>query len=193
MMAASMVRFTCPQCRCFGEQAVGAVNRAAKRGAPVYCGRECAGLARRGPEKSPEQRKAEKSAYDAKRRVAIADRLKAEKRAYHLRTYDPVKAAVERKKRMPKHVEYCRRPDYVAWKREYDRQYRAREYGEFSDCYLLVMDIRNECLSQQSDYEIRMSKGTFGKCQQRKRDYDRLDREEPEIGPLGNLERGEKW
>ena len=184
--------FTCPQCRCYGDKPAGHLNRSAKRGAPVYCSRECFGLAHRGPEKTPEQRKAEKKAYDARRRVAIADRLKAEKHAYHLRTYDPVKAAAVRKERMPYHVEYCRRPEYVEWKRGYDRQYRAREYGEFADCYLLVMDIRNECLSQQSDYEIRMSKGTFGKWQQRRRDYDRLDRKEPEIGPLGNLERCEK-
>lgn len=184
--------FSCPQCRCYGDKPASALNRAARRGVPIYCGRECAGIARRKPAKSLEQRKAEKSAYDAQRRINIADRLRAEKRAYHIRTYNPAKAAIERRNRMPKHVEYCRRPEYRQWKREYDRQYRAREYGEFADCYLLVLDIRNECLSQQSDYEIRMSKGTFGKWQQRRRDYDRLDREEPEIGPMGNLERCEK-
>lgn len=189
----TLVKFTCPQCRCFGEQPAGAVNRAAKRGAPVYCGRECAGLARRGPEKSTEQRKAEKSAYDARRRIVLADRIKAEKHAYYLRTYDPIKAAVERKKRMPKHVEYCRRPEYVAWKSEYDRKYRAeKEFGEFAECFLLIQDIRSECLAQQTDYEIRLSKGGIAKSQQRRRDYARLVRKDPEIGPLGNLELGER-
>jgi hypothetical protein len=188
-----MVKFTCPQCRCFGEQAKGAVNRAAKRGAPVYCGRECAGLARRGSEKSQEQRKAEKSAYDARRRIEHGERIRAQKRAHHKATYDPVKAAEYRKQRMPYHVEYCRRPEYVEWKRDYDRQYRAeKEFGEFAECFMLIQDIRNECLSQQTDYEIRLSKGGIAKSQQRRRDYDRLVRKEPEIGPLGNLELGER-
>jgi hypothetical protein len=41
-----------------------------------------------------------------------------------------VKAAAEyRKQRMHLHVEYCRRPEYRAWKREYDRKYRAKEFG----------------------------------------------------------------
>jgi hypothetical protein len=38
--------------------------------------------------------------------------LKAKKRAYFERTYDPRKAAVERKKRMHLHVAYCREPRY---------------------------------------------------------------------------------
>lgn len=189
----TLVKFTCPQCRCFGEQPAGAVNRAAKRGAPVYCGRECAGLARRGPEKSAEQRKAEKSSYDALRRVEHGERIRAQKRAHYKATFDPVKAAEYRQKRMPYHVEYCRRPEYVAWKSEYDRKYRAeKEFGEFAECFLLIQDIRSECLAQQTDYEIRLSKGGIAKSQQRKRDYARLVRKDPEIGPLGNLELGER-
>ncbi len=41
--------------------------------------------------------------YRRKNRAA----LKAKKAERHKRTYDPVKAAVVRKKRMPRHVEYC--------------------------------------------------------------------------------------
>lgn len=173
----------------------GSVNRAARRGAPVYCGKECFGLAHRAW-KSPDQKKAEKQAYDARRRVELADEIKAEKRAYHKRTYDPIKAAEVRKARMPYHVEYCRQPEYRKWKRQYDRLYRAgKDYGEFADCFLLVMDIRSECLSQMSDYEIRQSKGTLNKRLQRKRDYERTRTlgKEPQGGPLGNLERGKGW
>lgn len=185
--------FICPQCFCKTNKPVGHINRSAKRGAPVYCGRECAGLARRGPEKSMEQRKAEKSAYDTRRRIDHGERIRAQKRAHHKATYDPVKAAEYRQKRMPYHVEYCRRPEYVAWKSEYDRKYRAeKEFGEFAECFLLIQDIRSECLSQQTDYEIRLSKGGIAKSQQRKRDYARLVRKDPEIGPLGNLELGER-
>lgn len=189
----SSVTFQCAHCTATATTSSGAFNRAKKIGAPLYCGMECAGLARR-KWKSIDQRKAEKQAYDAARRVELADRIKAEKRAYHLRTYDPVKAAVQRKARMPYHVEYCRRPEYREWKREYDRTYRAtKEYGEFAECFLLVMDIRAECLSQMTDYEIRLDKGTLNKRQQRRRDDGRLDREDLEDCAVGNLERGQGW
>lgn len=187
------VSFQCAHCGATSHTSTGAFNRAINRGAPLYCGKECSGLARR-KWKSPKQRKAEKSAYDAVRRVELAERIKAEKREYHKRTYDPIKAAAVRSKRMPYHVEYCRTPEYREWKREYDRTYRAnKEYGEFAECFLLVMDIRAECLSQMTDYEIRYAKGGVAKTQQRRRDYERLDREEPEDCPVGNLELGQGW
>jgi hypothetical protein len=164
------------------------VNRSRRIGAPLFCDRLCSGLGRRSG-KSVERRRTEKAAYDAQRRLDLADELKASKREYHKRTYDPVKAAAERKKRLPQHIEYCRRPEYRAWKRGYDRQYRAeKEYGEFSECFLLTQDIRAECLRQMSDYEIRMAKGTFGKSQQRKRSHERSQCKEPQVGPVGNLE-----
>ncbi|MDC9825654.1 hypothetical protein PRN20_18120 [Devosia sp. ZB163] len=185
--------FQCAHCTATATTSNGNYNRAAKIGAPLYCGKECAGLARR-KWKSPAQRKEEKRVYDAARRAELADEIKAAKRAYHLRTYDPAKAAVERKKRMPRHVEYCRRPEYRAWKRDYDRNYRAaKEYGEFAECFLLVMDIRAECLSQMTDYEIRLEKGTLSKTQKRRREYERANRKEPEVGPLGDFERRQGW
>lgn len=188
------MQITCAHCGKAAEKSAGAVNRARKVGLSLYCDRTCAGLGRRNPPKSIEQKKAEKRAYDAARREALADQIKAAKRDYHQRTYDPVKAAAVRKLRMPYHVEYCRRPEYREWKREYDRAYSAnKEYGEFAECFLLVMDIRAECLSRMTDYEIRLEKGTLNKRQQRRRDYDRFDSEEPEDCPVGNLERGQGW
>lgn len=183
------MQITCAHCGKVADKAAGAVNRARKVGLAIYCDRICAGLGRRKQPKSVEQRKAEKRAYDAVRRDALADEIKAAKAAYHKRTYDPAKAAIHRQKRMPYHVEYCRRPEYREWKREYDRQYRAsKEYGEFAECFLLVMDIRAECLSQMTDYEIRLEKGTINKRLQRRRDYDRLNREDPKDGSLGDFE-----
>lgn len=188
------MQITCAHCGKAAEKSAGAVNRARKVGLALYCDRTCAGLGRRKPPKSIEQKKAEKQSYDAARRIALADKIRAAKREHHKRTYDPVKAAEERKLRMPRHVEYCRRPEYVAWKREYDRLYRAnKEYGEFAECFLLVMDIRAECLSRMTDYEIRLEKGTLNKRQQRRRDYGRFDSEEPEDCPVGDLERGQGW
>ena len=75
------------------------------------------------------QKVAEKRLYDMAYRAKNLERIKAGKRAYFQRTYDPREAAVERKKRMHLHVAYCRQPRYKAWKREYDRKYRASEYG----------------------------------------------------------------
>lgn len=187
------VEIECRHCGKVATKPASAVNRARRDGLSIYCSRECSGLGRRKG-KSVEQRKAEKSAYDAIRRVALADRIKAEKAAYHKRTYDPEKQRAYNQARMAQHVEYCRRPEYRAAKKAYDRQYRARKfYGDFADCFLLVMDIRDECLAQQTDYEIRFAKGGVAKTQQRRRNYDRLNREGAEIGALGNLDRRQGW
>lgn len=189
------MQIACAHCGKVTDKAAGAVNRARKAGLAIYCDRVCAGLGRRKPPKSVEQRKAEKRAYDAARREALADRIKAEKAAYYKRVHDPEKEALARKKRMPKHVEYCRRPEYVAWKREYDKEYRAKQdYGEFWESAILVNEIRAKALELAGgDYELRFSKGYFDRgTQQRRRAYDRLDREEPEIGALGDLERRER-
>src|SRR5262245_23738158 len=120
----------CPYCKRTVEKSTSAVNRSRKIGAPVYCGRTCAGFARR-QWKSDAQKRLEKSEYDAEYRNKNAAKLRADKAARHKRTYDPASAAIERKKRMPMHVEYCRRPEYRAYKQQYDREYRAKEYGEF--------------------------------------------------------------
>ena len=187
-----MKQFTCSYCGKTAERHTGEVNRAIRQGARLYCNKTCFGLAHR-KHKTEAQKKEEKRLYDIEYRRKNRAALKAKKAAYFQRTYDPAKAAIQRKGRMAYHVEYCRRPEYRAWKREYDRQYRAkRDYGEFWECFLLTQDIRDECLSRQSDYAIRLGKGTYGKSQKRKRDYARTVCKEPEVGPLGNLERHQR-
>lgn len=182
----SGVTITCPQCGAKAIKATGSVNRSRRAGAPVYCSRSCAGLARRS-DRSEAQRRADKAAYDKEYRKKNRAVLKAKKAAYFQATYDPIKAAIERKKRSEYHKEYCRSPEYRAWKREYDRQYRAKkEYGEYADCFLLAMDIRSECLQQASDYQIRLDAGTLNKSAQRKRDYERTYSNKPETGSMGN-------
>ena len=183
---------TCPVCGRPSDKETGAVNRARKNGNPIYCGRACSGKARRKG-KSREQKRAEKAEYDREYRAKNRAMLKAKKATYHKRTYDPAKAAEARKKRMPWHAEYCRRPEYRKWKKQYDRKYRAKkDYGEFWECHVLALEVREAALAQQSDYEIRLSKGRVALTTQRKRDYDRLNREEPEIGALGNAEQGKR-
>lgn len=187
------VEIVCGHCGKVAVKTASAANRARRDGLAIYCSRECSGLGRRKG-KSLEQRKAEKAAYDRHYREKNRDARAAQKAAYHKRTYDPAKQRAYNQSRMSLHVEYCRRPEYRAAKKTYDRQYRARKfYGDFADCFLLVMDIREECLSQQSDYEIRLAKGGVAKTQQRRRDYDRLNREGTEIGALGNFDRRQGW
>lgn len=191
------MKIKCAFCGHKSDKATSAVNRAARERRPLYCNRLCAGAAKR-KHKTTEQKKSEKSAYDAQRRIDLADQIKAKKAAYHKRTYDKEKARKERKAKMHRHIEYCRRPEYREWKSAYDREYRAKKcYGPMWEAFLLALDIRNEVLSQMSDYEIRLSKGTINKRLQRKREYEqaRSDRphgQEPQVGPLGNLARGQE-
>ena len=95
--------------------------------------------------------KAEKAAYDREYRKKNLAWIKAKKAAYFQRTYDPVKAAKERKKTMPKHVEYCRQPWYKAYKREYDKQRRAGRFGEFKEAYEALLLLKKEIKKQQPD------------------------------------------
>jgi hypothetical protein len=96
-----------------------------------------------------------KAEYDRKYRKKNRARLKAEKAAYFQRTYDPIKAAKERKKKMPAHAEYCRQSWYKAWKKEYDKKHRASEYGEFAEAYALLLELLKEINRQQPDREER--------------------------------------
>lgn len=168
----ALIDSKCARCgRCVSKQS-GAVNRARRIGAPIYCGRKCAGLARRR-HKPKAIRIEEKRLYDAERRIRLALELKAQKALRHRRTYDPVKAARERKKRIPRHVEYCRRPEYKRWKSEYDRKYRALKcFGPFAEAYLTLTELDRHIAERITDYETRQENGTNGKKQQRRRqDY----------------------
>jgi hypothetical protein len=161
----------CAMCGAVLHKKTREINRAKKNGLNLYCNRTCSGLARRlkNP-KSEQERKEEKRLYDARYRKDKSGEIKAKKQEYFKRTYDPVKAAEERKKRMPKHVEYCRRPDYRMWKREYDKRYRANKFfGDYAEAALLLQDIEREISQQASRYEIYRVNGTLNKAQTRKR------------------------
>lgn len=165
------MKCACPQCGVELDKPSGHVNRSRSIGAPVYCGRVCAGLGRR-KEKLPEaERKEAKRLYDANRRIEKREELRAKKREYFQRTYDPEKARVVRKERMPKHVEYCRRPEYKAKKTDYDHQKRADEYGEFRETWSLLLAVEKELRAQASGYERRVQRGYYTRsAQQRRRD-----------------------
>ena len=96
-----------------------------------------------------------KAEYDRKYRKKNRARIKARKAAYFQSTYDPVKAAKERQKKMPEHVEYCRRPEYKAWKKKYDRKRQLSKYGEFAEAYNILLLLEKEIRRQEPNREVR--------------------------------------
>lgn len=164
------MKFACAHCEKTAEKPAGTVNRARAAGLRLFCGRRCFGLDRR-KHKTKAQRIEEKRLYDAAYRAKNLAMLKAKKAAYHKRSYDPAKAAVARKKRMPWHLQYCRRPEYKRWKQGYDRKYRSKRfYGPFAEAAMLAVDLNREVKSRSSDYEIRKANGTLNKTQSRRRE-----------------------
>ena len=170
----ALMEIICASCGAPFMKATGEINRSIRRGAPIYCNRLCAGIARR-KNKSKAQKVEEKRLYDIEYRAKNQEKLKEAKSAYHQRTYDPEKARIERQKKMPRHIEYCRRPEYREYKRAYDRKRRAQlQYGPFDECFLLLQDIDFEVGSRMTDYEVRIANNTYGKAQKRRREYEQL-------------------
>jgi len=169
------MKFNCVYCGKSTDKPAGHVNRARARGLNLYCGRFCSGLGRRDG-KTKEQRKEEKRLYDIEYRAKNLAAIKAKKKAYFQRTYDCKAAAEYRKQRMHLHIEYCRRPEYKAWKREYDRKYRAKEFGAFAEAYLLTMDLNREIKGRTTRHEIKYQNGGTNKAQQRRRQGQQEER-----------------
>jgi len=145
----------------------GALHRANKKGLNVYCNRVCAGLGRRC-NKTNEQKKKEKAEYDRKYRKENKERLKKEKHEWFKLNYDKEKAALTRKENMPRHVEYCRRPEYKKWKKEYDKKYLAKkEFGEFAEAALVLFELEKQLDKKQIKYD----QGLINKTQKRKRQW----------------------
>lgn len=166
------MKIICAHCGKPSDKLAGAVNRAKRAGLRLFCDRVCAGLGRRhGLSKAALIER--KRLYDAGYREKNRGLLKVKKHAHFKATYDPAKAAIERKARMHLHVEYCNRPEYKAWKREYDRTYRAKaDFGPFWEAALVLLDIENEVSSRMSRYEIYAANGLLNKSKQRKRAYE---------------------
>jgi hypothetical protein len=166
------IKVCCPQCSTWFSAETGRINKAKKIDAPIYCGKKCAGISRRLKTQPTEvERKASKKLYDARRRVEKADEIRSKKKEYFKRTYKPEKAAVKRKENMHKHVEYCRRPEYRAYKRDYDRKYLAcKKFGEFSEVALLLQEIDREIEKRATRHEIYRINGTLNKAQMRRRE-----------------------
>jgi hypothetical protein len=162
------VKFKCDHCGKVGGKSASEINRARNVGAKLFCDRRCAGLAKRR-HKPKAQKVEEKRIYDVAYRQKNIGRITVRKAEYHKRTYDPVKAAIERKKRAAFHVEYCRRPSYKLWKREYDRRRRDGEYGTFAEAFRLTVELNREIKERATNEQIRIANGTWSKPQHRRR------------------------
>jgi hypothetical protein len=170
-----MPTIICPICGNGKEVSPSAFNRAKKHCKKLYCGKRCAGIARRS-NKTKDQKVKEKQLYDKLYRMRNKELLKAKKAEYFKKNYDPEKARIKRKKNMRLHVQYCRSPKYKRYKKAYDKKYRAKtQYGDFWESYLLVLKV-DEILKTTTDrYEIRKQNGILNKTQERRRNYERLN------------------
>jgi hypothetical protein len=151
---ARTLEFSCAQCGRVGEKTSGHVRRSRKIGAPIYCDRACAGLARRTDSRTPEQKRADKRAYDMEYRNRNREALKAKHAEYYAKV-GPTQRDRERevrRKRMPLHVEYCRQPEYRKKKQSYDEQRRSKIYGPFAECHRLLVLLKREIVNRCPNY-----------------------------------------
>jgi hypothetical protein len=77
---------------------------------------------------------------------------------------------------MPQHVEYCRRPEYRAQKKAYDKEHLAkRKYGEFWEAAILCWNLEKEVRERASRVDIATVNGTLNKKQTRRREHESLN------------------
>jgi|ERR1700722_4198879 len=125
--------------------------------------------------------KRQKAAYDKQYRKLNRARIRANHAAYFQRTYDPVEAAKQRKKRMPYHVKYCRQPWYRAWKRAYDKRRRANRFGGFTEAYTVLLMLQKEIRKQMPDRFDRYAQAgrqqwnPINQERRRRKNYERFD------------------
>lgn len=130
---------TCKYCGNQCDKKTGHVNRALKTNAKLFCSRACFGLDKRI---SLEEKKLIKKEYDKEYRLKNSEKKKQYGKEYHKKTYDPIKASVDRKAKMHIHVERMRQPKWVEYKKKYDKIRQAKlNYGEFWESALLIRNI----------------------------------------------------
>ncbi len=149
------------------DKPIGEINRAKKRNGKIFCNLQCAGAGKR-LNRSEEEKKLIKADYDRKFRELNADKIKLAKHEYFKKTYNKEAAAIERKKNMPRHVEYCRRPEYKEKKKQYDKIHAAKRfYGEYWESALIIDSIEELI----DDKEVRQINNLHNKTQKRKQKW----------------------
>lgn len=169
----------CKHCGIEFEKSAGHLNRANKLGVPVFCTTEHFYASRR-IERTDEEKKAIKADYDR-------DYCKTEKRKASARNYNETPAGRamqkrQREKNKESHLEYCRTPEYKAWKIKYDQQHRAKkQYGEFWESAILLEQIDKHIASVADKNHLRTINGTFNKSKRRKKQWLRLLKNLPQL------------
>lgn len=157
--------------------ATGHYNRAMKLGLNVYCSRKHSGIGRRR-NATPEDLKREKYFYDAFLHLADPEKKKEAAKAYFKKDYaeNPEKYKQWRRERKEKHNEYCRRPEYKAYKHKYDvERHHKSMYGEFWEASVLL----NELEKHIDNREAKKSTGLICKSQKRKRQWRKIQAKTP--------------
>lgn len=174
--------FTCDHCGAESWRQIGSLNRARRTGAgKVYCSKTCSAAARRTDTRSPEQRRADRKAWDAQHRAANRVEINQRKKAAYYRDHDKYKAyfAARRAARRadPETAEadrqykreYQARPGWREHKRQYDRKYRCeRELGpEWGAVKVALLELEEAVDARSTHYQRARAKGTVNKKKQR--------------------------
>lgn len=158
----------CHHCKKRVEISIGQYNyRVKKHGLNVYCDRICSGKGRRH-NRSRQEEKAVKYFYDALIRLDDDGRLKKQRHEYFLKDYhdNPEKYRRARKKRQKEHNEYCRKPEYRKYKKEYDKKRVAKKnYGEFWEASIALRRLGDVVDNRQAKQDQK----SINKTQKRKR------------------------
>lgn len=178
--------FTCDHCGVIASQPTGAVNRARKKGMRLFCERACAGRAKAArralPVPGTPEGREHKARYDAARRAALGDVLREQKREAYRKAVEERGGVVRSKQRARReanrhrHADYCRTPEYRAWKSEYDRRHRAKEYGEFAEAHIALVQLQALVDERMTRDEVYAANGTVNKKQTRRRQYEAAQR-----------------
>jgi len=166
------MKIRCAQCGKWTEKSTGHANRARKLKARMFCSRKCFGLFWRS-NKTNEEKKAEKAAYDKKYNRKNQD-WRAFQNAFWF-VWDYQKNAEKyrqwRRRRMKAHVDYCRRPEYKKWKKKYDESHMAaKKYGDFAEAALILKKLEGMIDRQRA----RIDKDCHNKTKKRKKLWKNL-------------------
>jgi len=175
MAYGTKIQVVCANCGATIEKVLGCVNRANKEGRRLFCNRTCSSATHKSDHRTPEQKKADKAAYDERYRQKQADILKAKKAAYYQKTRNPEKEREKRKERMPLHVEYCRKPEYRKKKHSYDIQRQSAMYGEFAEAHRLLVELEREIIKSTPDKYERLKQRGYFEVQNEKRKLKRAE------------------
>lgn len=120
------------------------------------------------------QSKEKKRLYDIEYRRKNKEMLRLNKQEYYKTDAGRATSKRNRDKLTEYHLEYCQTDKYREWKKEYDKDYRAKnKYGEYWECFLIIMEIEKIVKERIPDRYERMKARGYFRAQTIKRVYKR--------------------